>query len=83
MGRQAKPRNPKMSTFNFSDITPAGAYINATKIARESDRQNAKHHFETNERRNLLRSLWALVQRITTAITEKRLVSTQATSRQV
>jgi hypothetical protein len=26
-----------MSTFNFSDITLAGAYANAVKTARESD----------------------------------------------
>jgi hypothetical protein len=72
-----------MSTFNFSDITPAGAYMNAIRTAQECDRRNAGRHFETSESRNALKSFRTLVQRITTAITEKRPASSRLTSRPV
>jgi hypothetical protein len=39
----AKPRNQKMSTFNISDITPAGAYMTAMNAAHDSDRLARMH----------------------------------------
>jgi len=56
-----------MSTFSFSDITPVGAYINATNAVRESGRRNAKRHVETGAGRNVRKSLRAMVQRIAAA----------------
>jgi hypothetical protein len=72
-----------MSTFNFSDITLAGAYANAVKTARESDHRNAESHLETGESRSVLKSLRTLVQRIAVAVAEKRPASSQLTSRPV
>jgi hypothetical protein len=68
-----------MSTFNFSDITLAGAYANAVKTARESDHRNAESHLETGESRSVLKSLRTLVQRIAVAVA----ASSQLTSRPV
>ena len=56
-----------MPTFKFSDITPAGAYINALEASRESGRRNAGRPFETGQSHNVLKSLRSLVQRIATA----------------
>jgi hypothetical protein len=72
-----------MSTFNFSDITLAGAYANAVKAAQESDCRNAGRHLETGESRNLLKSLRTLVRRIAAAVAEKRPAASQLTSRPV
>jgi hypothetical protein len=72
-----------MSTFDFSDITPAGAYVNAIKAAQESDRRNAERHLETSESRHALKSVWTLVRRIAAAVAEKRPAISQLTSRPV
>ncbi|MCK5275520.1 MAG: hypothetical protein KAR37_12775 [Alphaproteobacteria bacterium] len=37
-----------MSTFNISDITPAGAYMSAMTAAHNSDRRNANRYVETS-----------------------------------
>ncbi len=60
-----------MSTFNISDITFAGAYVNAVTAAQDSDHRNADRHFETCEGFNVLRSFKSLARRFA-AITEKR-----------
>ena len=60
-----------MSTFNISDITPAGAYMAAMTAAQVSDRRNADRYAGTGEGRNILKSLRALVQRISIIIAEK------------
>lgn len=72
-----------MSTFNITDITPIGAYMNATTTARESDRRNAHCHFETGESRNVLKSLITRVQHFAAAVTEKRPVACQLAARPV
>ncbi len=71
-----------MSTFNISDITPAGAYGNAVMAAQNSDRRNAGRHLETGERFNVLKSFKSLVRRFA-AITEKRPIAGQLSARPV
>jgi hypothetical protein len=83
MGRHAKPRSQKMSTFNISDITPAGAYGNAVTAAQDSDRRNADRHFESGEGQNFTEFLTTLARRIAAAITENCRTAAQLTSRPV
>jgi hypothetical protein len=71
-----------MSTFDFNDITLAGAYANAMKAAQESDNRNAARHFETGESRSVLKSLWTLVRRIAAVVGEKRPTVFRLASRQ-
>ena len=36
-----------MPSFRISNITPAGAYVNAVTAAQDGDRRNADRHFES------------------------------------
>ena len=71
-----------MSTFNFSDITPAGSFMNAVGTAQASDRRNANRHFETNEGPGILTRFAGKLRQLAVTITEKRLAAT-LTSRPV
>jgi hypothetical protein len=35
-----------MSIFNITDVTPAGAYLNAVVTAQDAGRRSANRHFE-------------------------------------
>ena len=59
-----------MSTINISEITLAGAYVNAVTAAKHSDHRNAGRHLETGEGSNAVKMLKALARRIATAIVE-------------
>lgn len=72
-----------MSTINFSDITLAGAYAHAMKVARESDNRNAERHLETSNGHNGRQSLRPLLRRIAATLAERRLASSALTSRPV
>ena len=61
-----------MSIFNITDITPAGAYMNAMSALRESNRRNADRYVKTGEGRNIPNSRRTLVQRIATMIAATR-----------
>ena len=71
-----------MSTFNFSDITPAGSFMNAFSTALESDRRDANRHFETNEGPSILTRFAANLRQLAVKSTEKCLAAT-LTSRPV
>ena len=71
-----------MSTFHISDITFAGAYVNAFTAAQDSDHRKADRHFETGEGFNVLKSFKSLVRRFA-AITEKRPTADQLSARPV
>jgi hypothetical protein len=51
-----------MSTFNISDITLAGAYVNAVTAATDSDHRTAGRRLETGEGSNVVKLLKALVR---------------------
>ncbi len=72
-----------MTTFNISDITPAGAFGNAVTAAQGSDRRNADRHFESGESRQVTKLLTTLARRIAAAITEIRQTASQLASRPV
>ncbi len=72
-----------MSTFNISDITFAGAYMNAVTAAKDSDHRNADRHLETGEGSNVMKLLKTLALRIATAITGIRRTTSPLTSRPV
>ncbi len=72
-----------MSTVNISDITLAGASVNAVTAAKDSDHRNAGRRFETGESSNVVKFLKALVRRIATAIVEMRPTASQPTSRPI
>jgi hypothetical protein len=72
-----------MSSFNFSDITIAGAYAQATKAAQQSDNSNAEPHLEKGESHRVRKSLWTLVRRIAAAVADRRPAASQLTSRPV
>ncbi len=72
-----------MSTFNISDITFAGAYMNAVTAAKDSDHRNADRHFESGERRQVTKLLTTLARRIAAAIVEIRQTASQPASRPV
>ncbi len=72
-----------MSTFNISDITPAGAYANAVTAAQDSDRRNADSHFESGGGLNFTGFLAPVARRIAIAITEHRWTASPLTSRPV
>ena len=72
-----------MSTFNISDITLAGAYVNAVTAAQGSDRRNADRHVESGEGQNFTGFLTTLARRIAAAITENRRTTSPLTSRPV
>ncbi len=72
-----------MSTFNITDITPAGAYGNAIMAARDSDRRTADRHFEPGESRKVSGFLTILARHIAAAITEIRQTVSQPASRPV
>lgn len=69
MGRRSIAKEQKMSTFNISDITPAGAYMTAMNAAHNSDRRNANLYTETSRsRRKKSHGAWySLPVRITAA----------------
>ena len=69
-----------MSTFNISDITLAGAYVNAVTAATDSDHRTAGRRLETGEGSNVVKLLKALVRRIASAIVEMRPTVSQPTS---
>ena len=60
-----------MSTFNISDITLAGAYVQAVTAAKDSDHRSAGRRLETGEGSDLMKLLKTLVRRFA-AITEER-----------
>ena len=72
-----------MSTFNISDITPAGAFVNAVTTARDSDCRIADRHVESGEGLNFTGFLTTLARRIATAITGIRRTTSPLTSRPV
>ncbi len=72
-----------MSTFNISDITPAGAFANAVTTARDSDFRIADRHVETGDGLNFTGFLTTLARRIATAITGIRRTTSPLTSRPV
>jgi hypothetical protein len=82
MGRQTKPRSQNMSTFNISDITLAGAYVNAVTAAKDSDHRTADRHLETGEGSNVMKLLKTLVRRFA-SITEERPAADQLSPRPV
>ena len=71
-----------MSTFNISDITPAGAYANAVTAAKDSDHRNADRHLETGEGSNVLETLKSLVRPFAT-ITEERPAANRLSARPI
>jgi hypothetical protein len=81
-GRQTKPRSQKMSTFNISDITLAGAYVQAVTAAKDSDHRTADRHLETAEGSKVMKLLKTLVRRFA-AITEERPAADQLSARPV
>jgi hypothetical protein len=72
-----------MSTFNISDITPAGAYANAVTAAQDSDRRNADNHVESGGGLNFTEFLASQARRIAAAITENRRTASPLTSRPI
>ena len=72
-----------MSTFNISDITFAGAYMNAVTVAQDSDCRIADRHVETGDGVDFTGFLTTLARRIATAITEIRRTTSPLTSRPV
>ncbi len=71
-----------MSTFNISNITLAGAYMNAVTAAKDSDHRNADRHLETGEGSIVLETLKSLVRRFA-ANAERRPTSDQLSARPV
>ncbi len=71
-----------MSTFNISDITPAGAYVQAVTAAKDSDHRNAGRSVEICEGSNLMKPLKTLVRRFA-AIIEERPAADQLSARPV
>lgn len=61
-----------MSTFDISDITAPGAFLNAMKAAQESDRRNAARYVETGDGGSVLKCPLALVRRIVAAVSKTR-----------
>jgi hypothetical protein len=72
-----------MSTFNISDITPAGAYMNAVTAAQSSDRRSAGRNIETGKGPNFAGFITTLARRIAAAIFEIRQTASQPASRPV
>lgn len=72
-----------MSIFDLSDVTAPGAFMNAMKAAQESDRRNARRHFETGDGGSVLKGSLALVRRIAAVVSKKRPTTPQLTSRPV
>ncbi len=72
-----------MTTFNISDITPAGAFANAVTAARDSDRQNAGGHSETTKGPKVTGFLTILARQIAAAIAEIGQTASQPASRLV
>ncbi len=70
-----------MSTFNISDITPAGAYANAVTAAQDSDHRNADNHVGSGGGLNFTEFLASQARRIAAAITENRRTASPLTSR--
>jgi hypothetical protein len=72
-----------MTTFNISDITPAGAFTNAVTAAQSSDRRSAGRNIETGKRPKSAGLLTTLARRIAAAIVEIRQTASQSASRPV
>jgi hypothetical protein len=72
-----------MTTFNISDITPAGAFANAVAAAQENDRRNANRHVEPSEGGRVNSLFATLGRRIAAVITENRQTASRLTSRPV
>jgi len=72
-----------MTTFNISDITPAGAFANAVTAAQSSDRRSAGRNIEMGKRPNFAGFLTTLARRIAAAIVEIRQTASQPASRPV
>jgi hypothetical protein len=72
-----------MPTFDISDITLAGAYVNAVTAAQDGDRRNADRHFESGEGLNFVRFFGALVRRVAAAITDNGRTASRLISRPV
>jgi len=72
-----------MSSFNFSEITIAGAYAQATKIAQQSDNRKSEPHLKKGESHRERNSLWTLVMRIAATVAERRPIVSALTSRPV
>jgi hypothetical protein len=72
-----------MTTFNFSDITPAGAFANATMAAQKSDRRSADSHIEPGEGWQVTKLFTTLARHIAAAITEIRQTASQPASRPI
>ena len=71
-----------MSTFNISDITLAGACVNAVTAAKDSDHRNAGRRLETGEGWNVMKIFKSLV-RCFTASSEERPAADQLSARPV
>ncbi len=71
-----------MSTFNISDITLAGAYVNAVTAAKDSDHRTAGRRLEMGEGSIVLETLKSLVRRFA-ANAERRPTSDQLSARLV
>lgn len=61
--------------MNFSDITPAGAYVNAIKVANERDRQEATRCLPivpTGARPGLRRTMRQVLARVMKTVVGRR-----------
>ncbi len=72
-----------MSNFKISDLSPAGAYVNAIMAAQNSDRRDADRRSESREGLTLTKFLATLVRRIAAAVTERRPAKSRPSSRPV
>ena len=69
-----------MSSFNITDVTIAGAYVNAITAAQDSARRNARHHTELRQGPGLLSRL---ARRIARAVSERRPATLRLATRRV
>jgi hypothetical protein len=57
-----------MSSFQISDFTLAGTYVNALAAARESDRRNARYRLAAGKGPGRLGSLFTSLKRLSGTI---------------
>ena len=72
-----------MTTFNISDITPAGAFANAVTAAQSSDRRSDGRNIEKGKRQKFAGFLTTLARRIAAAIVEIHQTASQSASRPI
>jgi hypothetical protein len=72
-----------MSSFNITDVTIAGAYVNAIAAAEESARRTSKRRSSSSEGPSRLKSLSTLVRRVAAALSERRPDALRLASRRV